>query len=318
MIKSGSSAQITEKKYTFISSINNKQQKMKKLLFKLTFTLLGVICFSSCMSNFYQVYSVETNGAKQIDNSLVFENEDCKVLYNLWSNNGKVNFAFYNKTDKDIFINLGQTFFIKNGLATDYYQDRTYSKQQSALTSNSYITSTVSATIFDLWGDNVYMEKASVIGTSKGNKSVKTNSYAITTKEKEIVCVPANCYKTFAYYEANPSQVVTCNKEKDYPKDIADIAEYNKSNSPLTITNRIAYGFQKDDVAEKHMDNTFWITSIKNYSQNAATEYLVVTDECEKKKVGSDKKGYSSFSVKEKVRQFKIGGPNKFYIFYTN
>ena len=83
MIKSGSSAQITEKKYTFISSINNKQQKMKKLLFKLIFTLLGVICFSSCMSNFYQVYSVDTNGAKQIDNSLVFENEDCKVLYNL-------------------------------------------------------------------------------------------------------------------------------------------------------------------------------------------------------------------------------------------
>lgn len=79
---------------------------MKKLLFKLIFTLLGVICFSSCMSNFYQVYSVDTNGAKQIDNSLVFENEDCKVLYNLWSNNGKVNFAFYNKTDKDIFTQV--------------------------------------------------------------------------------------------------------------------------------------------------------------------------------------------------------------------
>ena len=81
MIKCGLSAQITEKKHTFISSINNKQQKMNKLLFKLTFALLGVVCFSSCMSNFYQVYSVDTNGAKQIDNSLVFENEDCKVLY---------------------------------------------------------------------------------------------------------------------------------------------------------------------------------------------------------------------------------------------
>lgn len=86
---------------------------MRKSLTTLSLILLLLISMTSCKTNFYQVYTVETEGAEQVDNSLVFENNDCKVYYNLWSNNGKLSFVFLNKTDKDIFINLGQTFFIK-------------------------------------------------------------------------------------------------------------------------------------------------------------------------------------------------------------
>lgn len=286
---------------------------MRKLFVKLFFAIIGVTSLSSCNTYYYQVFSVETNGAQQVDNSLVFENEDCKVCYNLWSNNGKVNFAFFNKTDKDIFINLGQTFFIKNGFAIDYYQGRTYSTQRNTLTSNSFTIASAASNGIGIWSKNIYMEDASVLGLAKTTKSVNSSSYAITTEEKEIVCVPAKCYKTFAYYEASPSQVITCNNDKDYPTNIANVAEYNQSNTPLTITNRIAYGFQKDDVAEKHIENTFWISSIKNYSQNAATEKVIIKDECDQRKSNNT----NTFSIQQKINQFKIGGPDKFYIFYT-
>ena len=45
------------------------------------------LSMASCKSYYYQVYDVSSNNTKMQDNSLVYENEDCKVLYNLWSNN---------------------------------------------------------------------------------------------------------------------------------------------------------------------------------------------------------------------------------------
>ena len=59
------------------------------------------------------------------------------------------------------------------------------------------------------------------------------------------------------------------------------------------------------------MDNNFWISSIMNYSQNSATEEVDEKDDCDKK----DKDSYD-FNQK-KIRQFKIGGPNKFYQSYV-
>ena len=67
---------------------------MKKLLTKFSLVLLCSMAIVSCKTNYYQVYSIDTDGAKQVDNSLVFENEDCRVSYNLWSNNVKIRFAF--------------------------------------------------------------------------------------------------------------------------------------------------------------------------------------------------------------------------------
>src|SRR5690554_7809005 len=83
------------------------------------------LLLSSCTTTFYQVYK-----AKPIDNlttsdsSLVYEDENCMVSYNLWDDGGNVGFKFYNKTDQDIFVNLEESFFIVNGVANDYYKDR--------------------------------------------------------------------------------------------------------------------------------------------------------------------------------------------------
>lgn len=112
-------------------SNNDIQQQctlMKKFFMKTALVAVLGLSMVSCKSTFYQVYDVDyDSNMKMQDNSLVYENEDCKVLYNLWSEGGFVKFAIINKTDKDIFVNLTQTFFTLNGLANEYYQGRTYS-----------------------------------------------------------------------------------------------------------------------------------------------------------------------------------------------
>lgn len=287
---------------------------MKTFLINLAVLFLGAVCFTSCKTSYYQVYSVETEGSQKIDNSIVFENNDCKVYYNLWSNNGIVSFVFLNKTDRDIFINLGQTFFIRNGLAIEYYQGRRFSEMRYTQMATAISSSFTMLNAHGNWNDNIYNEDVFVTNTSKANKILNANAKSVTTDEKEIVCIPAKCYKLFSYYRANPQKIVTCNNKKDYPKYNADIANYTKANSPLIFTNRIAYGFNKDAVAEKHIDNTFWISSIKNYSQNSATEKVYVVDICDNKdKVGDPNDG---FPGREKIRKFIIGGPDKFYKFY--
>jgi len=101
---------------------------MKKLLF---LSVVATSLLSSCSSTFYQVYEVKSNALKQTDNSLVYENEDLKVMYNLWSAGGSMNFIVQNKTGRDLFLDMGQSFFIFNGQATDYFQDREFTSSVS-------------------------------------------------------------------------------------------------------------------------------------------------------------------------------------------
>lgn len=277
---------------------------MKKSICKSLLLACIGMSLSSCMSYFYQVYDVSSDNLKQQDNSLVYENEDCKLYYNLWSNNGELKFAFLNKTNRDIFVNMGQSFYVANGMAVDYYQERTY-------TSQAYSQSTYSEThMFGIaqgdafWGDNTYTENAKAIVNANGKKVVRAQMIGETIKEKEIVCIPANCYKVFNYHKVNPLFVKTCVSSKDFPLKSSFIENYTQTSTPMRFRNRIAYGFTKNDVAEKHIDNNFWISSITNYSQKEATEKY------------KDKKNCYGSKVNSKGKQFRIGGPDKFYKLY--
>lgn len=279
---------------------------MRKSIAKTAIVAAVALWLSSCTSYFYQVYDVSTDGLKQQDNSLVYENDDCKVLYNLWSNNGELKFAIINKTGRDIFVNMGQSFYVANGLAVDYYQGRTYTSQAYIMTaySNSHVAGSASGRGFS-WGEGLFSEDAKAIVAASEKKLVKAQLTGETRAEKEIVCIPANCFKVFNYYKVKPARVKACVNEKDFPKRSNLVNTYTQTTTPMSFRNRIAYGFTKDDVAEKHIDNNFWISSITNYSQKEATEGYKDKSECY---------GYKSYS---KGKRFKIGGPNKFYKLYS-
>lgn len=269
--------------------------KMKKLLLG---AFVATTLLSSCSPTFYQVYEVKSNALKQSDNSLVYENEDLKVLYNLWGAGGTMNFIVQNKTDRDLFLDMGQSFFIFNGEASDYFQNREYTNTVSTVTSSSYGVSIFSTTA-GFW-PNTYL----VPGTqSLIAKAMKGSSRSVTTKEKEIVCVPANSFKTINGKTMSQQYQVTCNKKVDYPSQSAVVATYNESSSPSKFRNRISYSFDEKGSDLRQIENDFYLSGITNYSKKAATEKV-------KEKVGC------SEMFSRKTYYFKIGGPNKFYRSY--
>lgn len=266
---------------------------------------LAAATLTSCSQLYYQVYEVQGENLTQKDNSLVFENEDCRVYYNLWSNGGDVSFVFENKTDRDIFVNMGQTFFIVNGLAYDYYQDRTYGK----VSGTQYLVESQSfgadLNAHGYWGAQTYYENANQKASAERSKKAVSSVSSVSMREKEIVCIPAHSYKRLCRCSVNPKTTFTCDATEDYPSQQASIGTYTKDNTPLDFKNRIAYGFDKEAVAEKHIENCFWLSSITNYSQRGATEEVKKESTC------------YGWSHNYKQRQFKIGGPNKFYNVYS-
>lgn len=273
---------------------------------KKNFLLLAIAFFAivtsmtSCKQLYYQVYDVKSNSLNLQDNSLVYENEDLKVMYNLWGENGTVGFILQNKTDKDIFVDMARTFFIFNGKANDYFKNREYTTTTVTTTSDAFGVSLSYISNVGYWPAR-YNVPTTVSGISK---IIKGHSNGVTTKEKPVICIPANSYKVIDEYKVFPDFVQTCNIKTDYPHTSANVANYSESNSPVKFKNRIAYSFDKNVSNVKEIENDFYINSVTNYSKKAAVE--------KKKEVASC---YNRIKVKREY--FKIGGPNKFYKRYA-
>ena len=269
--------------------------KMKKLLF---LALAATSIFSSCNPNFFQVYEVKSNALKQSDNSLVYENEDLKVMYNLWSEGGSMNFIVQNKTNRDLFLDMGQSFFIFNGEAFDYFQNREYTNTVTTTTSASYSLSLFSSTA-GFW-PNTYLVPNT---QSLMAKVMKGSSKAVTTKEKEIVCIPANSFKTINGQTVYQQYLRMCNNKVDYPSHSAVVATFSESSSPIKFRNRISYSFDENGSDLRQIENDFYLSCITNYSKWDAVESVKEKEGCSK-------------IVSKKTYYFKIGGPNKFYKSY--
>ena len=270
---------------------------MKKTIRKAMLPLAVVLGLglTSCKSYYYQVYEVKSNTLNQQENSLVYENEDLKILYNLWGEDGAVGFIVSNKTDKDVFVDMGQSFFILNGEANDYFLSREYVSTATVTTEIGLSQAHWSPQGF--WPMQYYVPG---VATAKAAKGV---TRGVTTKEKEVICIPARSFKFVGEYKISPSLVQTCDRAKDYPRQTASIGAYSEGSSPLKFKNRITYYFDKSGSDKKHVENDFFVTSITNYSKKSATEKVKERIDC------------YNLGMK-KVEHFKIGGPNKFYKSY--
>ncbi len=278
--------------------INRMNKQKSKLIAVVT---VGLVCLGmiSCKTNYYQVYDVKSNTLTQKDNSLVYENADVRVLYNLWSENGAIGFVFENKTDQDIFIDMGQTFFIKNGAANDYFKNREYSTTTTTNMSLGYSVSNEYLGSEGLWSSkySVPTEVSPIANLMKGT------SKSVIMKEAEFVCIPAKSWKIISEYEISPNFYLTCVKKNDYPKKSVNILSYTESTTPLIFKNRIAYSQTKDGNGLKHIENVFYLSGITNYSKKSA----IMKSEIEDCYTGLKQIKYS----------FKIGGPDKFYKEYS-
>ena len=88
------------------------------------YSVLLLMLFTSCATKkyYYQVYEVASQDVTQKENVLNFENADCQITYNLWSEGGNLSFLIRNKTDKNLYIVMPQSFWSFDR----YVYDRNY------------------------------------------------------------------------------------------------------------------------------------------------------------------------------------------------
>lgn len=266
----------------------------------LFFIAIFALSFTSCsISSYYQAYNVAPSDKMIIsENNLIYEDENCTVSYNLWGNGGNIGFGFYNKTDHDIFLNLDKSFFILNGIASDYYRNRIFTNSASSgAISSSTVTASKSVSgvnIFDLFQTNK-------IQSTKGIDFTSTSGRSISYNEEKTVCIPSKTSKSIAEYNISETLYRDCDLFRYPSKKQIKTVSFRKDNSPLVFSNRITYNIGKSEVPVK-FENEFYVTEITNYSEKDFT--------INKKEVMCKQESLSAKSY------FKNVSPDKFYIQY--
>lgn len=231
---------------------------MKKLILISAITSLMCAC---APQSYYQLYKVSTDELEQKNNLLTFENEDCIVSYNLWGENGDLSFRLYNKTDKDMFVVMPQSFFIQNDMAYDYYTNAVHISRSVFQTGKS---TTTASSIYSIGKADSYAQTATLENST-------------TTKEMTVICIPPKAAKFFNGFHLITSAHKECDDYNfNYPKKASDIITYVKEDSPWRFRNRIAYAFDGDSDNCKYIDNELWVSYLQNYYYSAMQEQIKV------------------------------------------
>ena len=194
---------------------------MKKLVF-----VISILIFTSCsVSNYYQVFTTVPDGNKAKNDNILFEDNNCIVYYNLWEEGGNIGFRILNKTKSDLTIDLTKSFFVLNGIANEYFQNRTFSNS----TSNSSTVMTNYYPISPYWTVN------KVAGTS-------TNSYATTYMEQPYKISPAGTSVVVSNFQISNTRYINCDLPSfPYSAKRVKTLQFNKSNSPFVFSNILTY-----------------------------------------------------------------------------
>ena len=286
--------------YTYFLSIHIKFRKtMKHVCLMFAYALICIL--SSCASTYYQIYEVKSEGLQTKSDGLVYEDDNCLLFYNLWNESGSLSFVFANKTDKDITIDLTRSFFIKNGVAYDYYQDQTYTEGSSTgLTISKGLTASYSKLMYEYFTWNPVLVKGQAPVQNITNNTIMSS---ISTKAPKVIIVPAKASKVIPSFNISDFIYKDCGNNKvNYPEKQSETINYTSNNSPLTFSNRITY---KIDGQENsiYLQNNFWICSLANYPEEEIFENITL-ENCDDP------------LVKTTIEVNKKQAPNRFYNTY--
>jgi hypothetical protein len=251
---------------------------MKKLIF-----LNLIFLLASCkLTTFYQVYKTNAENGIIVNNQIVFEDENCTVYYNLWSEGGDVCFNVFNKTDHDISVDLTKSFFVLNGVAFEYYQNRTTLKSSSSISS---------VTTYN----NPYSWKSTKVSGTNTSTSSTSNT------EKPELTIPSKTRVNFYEYHVINSRFIHCDLLKYPTGSNVKSVSFDKSNSPFVFYNIITYKSNNDT---SRIEHRFYVNEIANF-----TEKIMFT------KIDTSMCG-RELDIPLKV--FKNATPDRFYLKYSD
>lgn len=282
---------------------------MKKILVVILVSVF-VMLLQSCGAYYDYIQIISTKPINNVEKTsltnggVLYEDDNCAVFYKFWTKGGDAGFEFYNKTDEIIYLDLTKTFFIKNGIAYDYYEDKTVTDTETSNTSSTvtygYALSasrSYSASISQYYAGNLgqkptttYSPLASSasVGASKSifgsllNMSSTSTAFGHSTSvaitDKPILAIPPRSSKYVKNYSIVGKEFISC--DLMYYPEYSDKLTFDIANSPVTFSNYIT--FTKGDKPEEYrVENQFYVNDITNYVKQDVTSYVKREKTCE-------------------------------------
>lgn len=312
------------------------------------FFILPFLAFllSSCTAvyQYVQVFEAKSSSQSgQIKNEgggMLYEDNNCAVFYSLWANGGDASFAIYNKTDEIMYVDLSKSFFIRNGIANDYYKERSWSEVSTSTNSTQTISSTtaygnasysygVGATYFGKFGTLPLTSADPILTTSNAQwtesdgllrSAALANSYAtsksssISVKEQKIIAIPPHASKIVAAYSISTELLLICDLNR-YPEQSASMS-FNEDNSPLNFMNYLTYKLGNDH-QEMVVKNGFYIEKVTNYAKPSIYKYVEREKKpCQNLTTDESENYNENYPLKVFDKIYLINTSNCFYLEY--
>ncbi len=304
---------------------------MKKLFRKSCLVAMAVVggwALTSCgTTNYRQIGLLESDNVHMEGNSYVYTSDEFDIYYNFWANGGKVEFLINNKTDYTIQLDFTKSFFIKNGMAYDYYNASTYGISESSYvtqtsgTSTSYSTSagrsyTVGRSVTNptqspnAWGYDVESVGASA-GASYNVAAGRSESYSVSQsrgkevsmqyEEKPLISIPPKSCKSVNLFGLTNVEYEECGFVRNTTRREIMLVELTEETSYLSFRNSLCFVVNGE---EKVVTNSFYVKAVANMlrSMGLKAEYESV---CE-----------TLWSRKIRVQRDLLASPDRFFINY--
>ncbi len=243
--------------------------------------MLLIFTLTSCASStYYQLFNTEVENGTISEDRIVFEDKNCIVTYNLWSEGGDIGFNIFNKTENEINLDLTKTFFVLNGVAYEYYQNRTFSKS-----TNNGISLTT-------YPKNNYTNIQKVSGTT-------ITGYSTSFKEKDNLTIPPKTLIHLSEYHIATIRYINCDLLKYPTKNKIKKLSFDKSTSPFVFYNLISYA---SNGVNNKMENRFYVNEITNLPSTEVVKDSYI--------------GECGTVLPFSIKVFNDSKPNKFFIRY--
>ncbi|MBF6642155.1 hypothetical protein IVB69_11740 [Flavobacterium sp. J49] len=257
---------------------------MKKIT---SLLLLCLLVSCNAVIPYYQIYETKSETVKPSGNAIVFEDNNCKISYNLWSESGNAGFTFYNKTSEVIYLQLEESFYVINDRAYDYYQNRIFSN------SSDTASKTTKTTGFTQWG------WLSLSGYTSNTLATNSTS-GVEVIEAKVIAVPSKTSKTVSEFKINETLFRDCDLLRFPSSKQTSTKTFSEQSTPIRFYNTITY--KLGDKLNK-VKNDFYVSQITNIASKDALK-LEKNAFCNQKNGGT-------------VSVFKESAPAKFYVSYT-
>lgn len=232
---------------------------MKRLCF-----ILIALCMVSC-APYIQVATLNSDTVQLSDKGeFYYENEVARIDYYFnVKENGLFSFSIKNLTAEDIYVDMAKSYFINNGIATDYYGRST--------------TITVGTSFSDSYSFGEHV--SSTYTTSQSVSETKTTA--------NYVGIPSESARVFTGFMISDTHYTEKGFE-EYPyQGYPEVREFNKDESPLVIINRITIIVGGEEIViENKMYATKYVNALDNvyagyrpYSENLGNnQFYIIYD----------------------------------------